>query len=134
MGWRSELLPVRQRQTRPHQDIEFNTFAESCVWDEEKVEWTVRSSDGKEQRARSVIVAAGFGAKPLYPSIKGLEDFRGECHHTARWPQEGLDMTGKKVVVIGTGASGIQVVQEAAAVAEHLMVVQRTPNLALPMR
>ncbi|ELB93048.1 cyclohexanone monooxygenase [Rhodococcus wratislaviensis IFP 2016] len=115
-------------------EIEFNTVAESCVWDEDKLEWTVRSSDGKQQRARTVIVATGFGAKPLYPSLEGLEDFQGECHHTARWPQGGLDMTGKKVVVMGTGSSGVQVIQEAAGVAEHLTVLQRTPNLALPMR
>jgi cation diffusion facilitator CzcD-associated flavoprotein CzcO len=115
-------------------DITFNTFVESCSWDEDTREWTVRSSDGREQRARSVIVATGFGAKPLYPNIEGLETFAGECHHTARWPQGGLDMTGKRVVVMGTGASGIQVIQEAAEVAEHVTVFQRTPNLALPMR
>nr|AAG01290.1 cyclohexanone monooxygenase 2 [Brevibacterium sp. HCU] len=115
-------------------DVTFNTFAESCTWDDAAKEWTVRSSEGREQRARAVIVATGFGAKPLYPNIEGLDSFEGECHHTARWPQGGLDMTGKRVVVMGTGASGIQVIQEAAAVAEHLTVFQRTPNLALPMR
>ncbi|MFI5801070.1 flavin-containing monooxygenase [Streptomyces sp. NPDC051677] len=114
-------------------DIEFNTFVDKAEWDEDTLQWTVRSSDGKQQRARNVIVATGFGAKPLYPTIEGLKSFRGECHHTARWPQGGLDMTGKKVVVIGTGASGVQVIQEAAAVADRLTVFQRTPNLALPM-
>ncbi|SHK37548.1 cyclohexanone monooxygenase [Pseudonocardia thermophila] len=115
-------------------DVEFNTFVSRADWDEDQREWIVRSSDGKEQRARAVIVATGFGAKPLYPNIPGLDTFSGECHHTARWPQDGLDMTGKRVVVIGTGASGVQVVQEAAKVASQLTVFQRTPNLALPMR
>lgn len=115
-------------------DIEFNTFASSAVWDEGSRTWTVTSSDGRVQQAGQVIVATGFGSKPLYPTIKGLENFAGECHHTARWPQEDLDMTGKKVVVLGTGASGVQVVQEAAAVADELTVFQRTPNLALPMQ
>lgn len=115
-------------------DVEFNTFASSAIWDEDSATWTVTSSDGKVQQARQVIVATGFGSKPLYPTIKGLDTFAGECHHTARWPQEGLDMAGKKVVVLGTGASGVQVVQEAAAVADQLTVFQRTPNLCLPMQ
>lgn len=115
-------------------DIEFNTFAKSAGWDEDKNEWTVTSSDGKIQRARQVIFATGFGSKPLYPRIEGLESFAGETHHTARWPQGGVDMTGKRVVVMGTGASGVQVVQEAAAVASQVTVFQRTPNLAIPMQ
>lgn len=115
-------------------DVEFNTFAAQAQWDEDAHEWTVYSSDGTQQKARTVLVATGFGAKPLYPNIPGMETFAGECHHTARWPQGGLDMTGKKVVVIGTGASGVQVVQEAAHDAAEVTVFQRTPNLALPMR
>lgn len=115
-------------------DVEFDTFAESCTWDESSRQWTARASDGKEQKARQVIVATGFGAKPLYPNLEGLDSFEGECHHTARWPQGGVDMTGKKVVVMGTGSSGVQVVQEAGHVAEHVTVFQRTPNLAIPMQ
>lgn len=115
-------------------DVEFDTFASRAQWDEDSRVWTVYSSDGKRQKARTVIVATGFGAKPLYPDIPGMDTFAGECHHTARWPQDGLDMTGKRVVVIGTGASGVQVVQEAARDAAQVTVFQRTPNLALPMR
>ncbi|MDF3311295.1 NAD(P)/FAD-dependent oxidoreductase [Rhodococcus sp. T2V] len=115
-------------------DVVFDTFAESCTWDEETRQWTARSSDGKVQKARQVIVATGFGAKPLYPNIEGLDSFAGDCYHTARWPQEGVDMTGRKVVVMGTGSSGVQVVQEAGHVAEHVTVFQRTPNLAIPMQ
>ena len=115
-------------------DVEFNTFAAQARWDEDRREWTVFAADGKQQKARNVLVATGFGAKPLYPDIPGMETFAGECHHTARWPQAGLDMSGKRVVVIGTGASGVQVVQEAARDAAEVTVFQRTPNLALPMR
>lgn len=114
-------------------DVVFNTFASQAQWDEGAREWTVFSSDGKAQKAKTVLVATGFGSKPLYPDIPGTESFMGEIHHTARWPQGGLDMTGKRVVVIGTGASGLQVVQEAAKVAAEVTVFQRTPNLALPM-
>lgn len=115
-------------------DIEFNTFAESCEWDEENLRWHARSSDGKETLAKTVILATGFGSKPLYPSIDGLEDFAGQCHHTARWPQEGLDMTGKRVVILGTGASAVGVIEQASEVAAQVTVFQRTPNMALPMR
>jgi cation diffusion facilitator CzcD-associated flavoprotein CzcO len=115
-------------------DVVFDTFAESCIWDEQARQWTARSADGKEQKARQVIVATGFGAKPLYPNIEGLDSFAGDCYHTARWPQGGVDMTGRKVVVMGTGSSGVQVIQEAGHVAEHVTVFQRTPNLAIPMQ
>jgi cation diffusion facilitator CzcD-associated flavoprotein CzcO/tetratricopeptide (TPR) repeat protein len=80
------------------------------------------------------VVCVGLGSKPYTPDLPGLRTFTGECHHTALWPQQGLNLAGKRVGVIGTGASGVQVAQEAAAVAAHLTVFQRTPNLALPMR
>jgi cyclohexanone monooxygenase len=75
-----------------------------------------------------------LGSKPYIPDLPGLSDFAGERHHTALWPQQGLDMAGKRVGIIGTGASGVQVAQEAAGMAAHLTVFQRTPNMALPMR
>jgi cyclohexanone monooxygenase len=96
--------------------------------------WSVRSSDGSITRARYFVLCTGLGSKPYVPELPGLSDFAGEHHHTALWPQQGLDLAGKRVGVIGTGASGVQVAQEAAAVAAHLTVFQRTPNLALPMR
>jgi cation diffusion facilitator CzcD-associated flavoprotein CzcO len=67
------------------------------------------------------------------PELPGLSDLAGERHHTALWPQQGLDIAGKRAGVIGTGASGVQMAQEAAGVAAHLTVFQRTPKLALPM-
>jgi cyclohexanone monooxygenase len=80
------------------------------------------------------VLCTGLSAKPYIPDLPGLNDFTGELHHTALWPQHGLDMTAKQVGVIGTGASGVQMAQEAAGAAAHLTVFQRTPNLALPMR
>lgn len=115
-------------------DVEFSTLAETATWDEDARTWTVTSSDGKQQRANQLILATGFASKPYYPNFKGMDTFAGECHHTARWPQDGLDMTGKKVVVLGTGASGVQTVQEAGAVATQVTVFQRTPNIAIPMQ
>jgi cyclohexanone monooxygenase len=96
--------------------------------------WTVCSRDGSVTRARYFVLCTGLGSKPYVPELPGLSDFAGERHHTALWPQQGLDLAGKRVGVIGTGASGVQVAQEAGAVAAHLTVFQRTPNLALPMR
>ena len=115
-------------------DIIFSTRVTSADFDGERNQWTVRTSTGRMLRARSVVICTGFGAKPYIPSIKGLNSFAGESHHTALWPQEGLDMAGKRVGIIGTGSSGVQVTQEAAADAEQITIFQRTPNLALPMR
>jgi cation diffusion facilitator CzcD-associated flavoprotein CzcO len=120
-------------------DIRFSTRVIGAEFDEERRQWEVRARDERtgetsSVRARYLVLCTGFGSKPYVPDIPGLETFAGECHHTARWPQGGLDVTGKRVGVIGTGASGVQVIQESAPDAAHLTVFQRTPNLALPMR
>jgi len=115
-------------------DIRFNRRVNQAEFDSAHNRWIVRSSDGSVARARYLVLCTGLSAKPHIPELPGLNDFTGELHHTALWPQHGLDMAGKRVGVIGTGASGVQVAQEAAGVAAHLTVFQRTPNLALPMR
>ena len=115
-------------------DIRFNRRVNEAEFDPARNRWTVRSSDGSVTRARYFVLCTGLGAKPYVPALPGLSDFAGERHHTALWPQQGLDLAGKRVGVVGTGASGVQVAQEAASMAAHLTVFQRTPNLALPMR
>jgi cation diffusion facilitator CzcD-associated flavoprotein CzcO len=115
-------------------DIRFNRRVEEATFDLARNRWTVRSNDGSVARARYFVLCTGLGSKPYLPDLPGLSDFTRERHHTALWPQQGLDMQGKRVGVIGTGASGVQVAQEAASVAAHLTVFQRTPNTALPMR
>ena len=115
-------------------DIRFNRRVNQAEFDPAHNRWIVRSSDGSVASARYLVLCTGLSAKPYIPDLPGLNDFAGERHHTALWPQHGLDMAGKRVGVIGTGASGVQVAQEAAGVAAHLTVFQRTPNLALPMR
>jgi cation diffusion facilitator CzcD-associated flavoprotein CzcO len=97
-------------------------------------EWQVECANGHRSRARFLIPCTGFAAKAYVPSLPGLERFAGACVHTAHWPQDGLDLTGRRVGVIGTGASGVQVIQEAGRIASQLTVFQRTPNLALPMQ
>lgn len=115
-------------------DIEFNTWVSGAQFDEQNNQWIVRTADGRETRTRFLIACMGFAAKPYIPDFAGLDSFAGPCYHTAQWPQEGLDMTDKRVGIIGTGASGVQVTQEAAAIASQLTVFQRTPMIALPMR
>ena len=115
-------------------DIRFNRRVTEAEFDRARNLWTVHSNDGSVSKARYFVLCTGLGSKPYIPELPGLSNFARERHHTALWPQQGLDLAGKRVGVIGTGASGVQVAQEAAAVAAHLTVFQRTPNLALPMR
>src|SRR3546814_20718363 len=96
--------------------------------------WRLQLEGGEAISARFLLPALGFVSKPYFPDSPGIEDFEGEWCHTARWPQEVIDLAGRKIAVIGTGASGVQVVQEAAKRAEALTMIQRTPILALPMR
>jgi cyclohexanone monooxygenase len=116
------------------QDIQFGTRVVSAEFNTDKSQWSVGTDRGPNYRARFLILCTGFAAKAYVPDFKGLDQFEGDCLHTAHWPQEGLGFAGKRVGVIGTGASGVQVVQEASKDAAHLTVFQRTPILALPMR
>lgn len=114
-------------------NISFNTRVQSARWNEAAREWTVRCVGHQQIRARFVIANLGFGAKPFVPNVEGAQTFKGGLYHTGLWPQQGVDLTGKRVAIIGTGASGVQVAQEAALNAAQVTVFQRTPNLALPM-
>ncbi len=115
-------------------DIRFNTCVKSAAFDGAANQWRISTDTGDEIQARFVVPCLGFASKAFVPNLPGLESFAGECHHTGLWPQSGVELAGKRVGVIGTGASGVQVIQEAAPLASHLTIFQRTPNLALPMR
>ena len=115
-------------------DIRFNTRVTAASFDADQHQWHVQTGEGSNIRCRYFILCTGFAAKAYFPDYKGLDKFRGECHHTAYWPQAGLGFADKRVGVLGTGASGVQVIQEASKDAAHLTVFQRTPILALPMR
>jgi len=106
----------------------------SAVFDEHAGFWRVELADGERLTTRYLLPCTGFAAKAYIPSLSGLDSFAGPAHHTAHWPQEGIDFGGKRVAIIGTGASGVQVAQEAAREAAQLTIYQRTPILALPMR
>ena len=107
---------------------------ESADFDAGRGLWNLQLEGGQSVSTRFLLPALGFASKPYIPDIPGIEDFEGEWCHTARWSQEGIDLDGRKVALIGTGASGVQVAQEAAKRAEALILFQRTPILALPMR
>lgn len=115
-------------------DVRFSTRVTAARFDEQDRLWHIDCADGHRALARYFIACTGFASKAYIPDFTGLDDFSGHCFHTAHWPQQGLDMAGKRVGVIGTGASGVQVIQEAAKVASQLTVFQRTPMIALPMQ
>jgi cation diffusion facilitator CzcD-associated flavoprotein CzcO len=119
-------------QLRP--DIRLNTRIASMVWDETARLWILRSDNGDEFRTRFVIMATGILSAPNYPKVPGIDRFQGELHHTATWPHEHVDFTGKRVAVVGTGASGVQIIPIIARSAAQLTVFQRTPNWAVPLR
>ncbi|KAJ3780794.1 cyclohexanone monooxygenase [Lentinula aff. detonsa] len=114
-------------------DVLFNSRVASAHWNDSVNRWTVTTEDGRVFRAQFLSLCTGIGSKYHVPDFKGLDTFKGEVHHTARWPEE-YDFTGKRAGIIGTGATGVQVIQEIAPVVAHLTVFQRTPNLTLPMR
>jgi len=114
-------------------DCRFNCKVVDAQFDESCRLWELKSQDGTLFTTRFVVMATGSTTEPYTPNIPGLERFRGEVVHTARW-REDIEMSDKRIAIIGTGASGVQVIQEAGPVARHLTVFQRTPNIALPMQ
>ncbi|KAH8798785.1 cyclohexanone monooxygenase [Hyaloscypha sp. PMI_1271] len=114
-------------------DTAFETVVTSAEFDEQAGKWTVKTADGRTAKTRFLIIAAGFAAKLYIPDYKGIDKFKGVIHHSSFWPPEDVDVKGKRVAVIGTGASGVQIAQEWGPQVEHMTVFMRTPNLALPM-
>ena len=114
-------------------DITFNTRVDSATWDDDTGRWDVKTDSGEVLNTQFVITALGPLSAPLVPPFNGHERFKGHLVHTARWPREGIDLKGKRVGVIGTGATGIQVIQTIAPEVDHLTVFQRTANYAVPM-
>jgi len=115
-------------------DVQLNTRIKSAVFDTKANEWTVKTDTGEEIRARYCVMAAGNLSTPRVPDFKGLQDFKGKWYHSGLWPHEGVDFTGLRVGVIGTGSSGVQMIPLIAEQAKHLTVFQRTANFSLPAR
>jgi cation diffusion facilitator CzcD-associated flavoprotein CzcO len=114
--------------------IHFSTRVRSMNYDESENLWTVTTEDGSTLVTSFVVSAVGGLSKPYLPDIPGRGSFRGETLLTARWPKAGADLEGKRVALIGTASTGVQILPELATAAKEVYVFQRTPNYVLPRR
>lgn len=115
-------------------DVQLETRVTSALYDEEANLWVVKTDRGDKVTARFCIMASGNLSTPRVPDFKGLADFQGEHYHSGLWPKEDVDFSGKRVGIIGTGSTGIQMIPNVAKQAKHLHVFQRTANYSLPAR
>lgn len=113
-------------------DVTFNTRVESAVWNDEDAHWLVTTDSGERVSCQFCVMATGCLSVPQEPRFAGLESFRGPWYQTGLWPHEGVDFSGQRVAVIGTGSSAIQSIPVIAAQASRLHVFQRTPNFSVP--
>ena len=114
-------------------DIQFRSRVSAAIYQEETRSWTIMLENGERFCARFLITAIGPLSAPTLPRIEGRDSFAGQSFHTGRWPHEPVDFKGKRVAVIGTGATGVQTIQTIAAEVGHLTVFQRTPNWCAPL-
>lgn len=114
-------------------DIQFRSRVTAAHYQEETRTWEIVLEDGSRYSARFLITAIGPLSAPTMPRIEGIDTFKGQSCHTARWPHEPVSFEGKRVAVIGTGATGVQTIQEVAKTAGSLTVFQRTPNWCAPL-
>src|SRR5215470_14294320 len=113
-------------------DVQLETRIVSARFDGDADMWTLTTDGGEAIRARYVVMAAGNLSTPRVPDFPGLGEFKGKWYHSGLWPHEGVDFTGLRVGVIGTGSSGVQMIPIIAAQARRLYVFQRTANFSLP--
>ena len=115
-------------------DIEFDARVASAVYDERDGRWRIETEDGRRAGAQFLITAVGVLSARYIPDFAGIDSFKGDWCHTARWPKEGMNLAGKRVGVIGTGATAVQLIPEIAGEVAHLTVFQRTANYCAPLR
>jgi cation diffusion facilitator CzcD-associated flavoprotein CzcO len=131
-----EILEYLRGVAREH-DLERRIVTETevreCRWDSDRALWEVSSTDGRSWQAEALVIATGQLHRPSYPRIEGIERFAGHSFHSAGWDHE-YDLSGRRVAVVGTGASAVQFIPEIQPLAERLLVFQRSPNWLLPRR
>ena len=115
-------------------DIELDTRVAQARYDAEQGAWQLTTHDGTRCSATFCIMACGCLSSPHRPAIEGLDDYEGDCYHSARWPHGGVELAGRRVGVIGTGSSGIQLIPRVAEQADRVYAFQRTPNFSMPAR
>ena len=113
--------------------MRFDCKVEAARFDEARDLWLLRIGDGRELTCRFVVLAVGLLSAPTLPRIEGMDFFKGRAFHTFHWPHEGVELAGKKVAIIGTGATAIQVIGEIADKVGSLTVFQRRPNWSAPL-
>jgi cation diffusion facilitator CzcD-associated flavoprotein CzcO len=114
-------------------DIQFESRVTAAHYQEATRSWDVILADGRRYTTRWLVTALGLLSAATLPNIPGIETFQGQSCHTHDWPKEPVSFEGKRVAVIGTASSGVQVITEAAKTADHLTVFQRTPNWCAPL-
>jgi cation diffusion facilitator CzcD-associated flavoprotein CzcO/acetyl esterase/lipase len=132
-----EILRYAQFVADKHdlrRDMRFNTRVVSAQWNDDTHRWTIHTDNGDDVSAQHYVMATGCLSMPKVPDIEGTDRFTGEVYFTSTWPHDGVDFTGKRVAVIGTGSSAVQSIPLIAAQAEQLTVFQRTPNFSIPAR
>ena len=122
---------VDKFELRPH--MQFGCRVKSMVFDDLTDAWTLELDDGREISTRFVATAVGVLSAPTMPRFEGMDTFEGESFHAFHWPHDPIDLGGKRVAVVGTGATAIQLIPEVAKEAAHLTVFQRRPNWAAPL-
>ena len=115
-------------------DIQFETRIKSAFYDRDTNTWTIETTEGQKVRAQYCIMAVGNLSTPRVPDFKGVDSFKGDWYHSGLWPKEEVDFSGKRVGIIGTGSTAIQIIPHVAQQAKHLTIFQRTANYSLPAR
>ena len=115
-------------------DIQFSARVTAANFDDDGDAWDIALQDGSSYRARYLIAAVGPLSVPTFPRVDGIDDFEGESYHTGLWPKHPVSFEGKRVGIIGTGATGVQAIQEIAKTVGHLTVFQRRPNWCTPLQ
>ncbi len=114
-------------------NMRFGARVTAAIYDETSATWSVETDDGRAIRARFVVAATGSLSVPYFPAVPGHDEFRGESFHTGLWPATPVDFAGKRVAVIGTGSSGVQLIPEIAGEVASLTVYQRSANWCTPL-
>jgi cation diffusion facilitator CzcD-associated flavoprotein CzcO len=123
----SKVLDLRR-------DANFSKVVTSASFDTEQGKWNVHTADGSTAKCTYLVMGTGSTSKMYYPDFRDLNRYKGYLVHTARWPKQSVDIEGKRICVIGSGATGVQVVQTLARENCDLTMCVRTPNTAIPMR
>jgi cation diffusion facilitator CzcD-associated flavoprotein CzcO len=132
-----EILRYLEHVAKRHdlkRNIQFNTRVAGAEFDEKTNRWNIHTDTGEAVTAQYLIAAVGSLSTTNIPRFKGLETFKGRWYHTSQFPHGGVDFTGKRVAVVGTGATAVQAIPEIAQQAKQLTVFQRTANYCVPAR